>query len=341
MHGDFTWVDLSTFDVAAAEKFYGSVLHWEFESDESGYVNCSVSNDACAGLYEMPEFFQKIRMPSFWMTYVLVDDVASLVARVEDLGGKVELEETNALGKVALVRDPSGAGFTCYEGSAKGALHSRPKPGQWCWSELFVSDLSKVETFYAELLGWSFEVDDESDDRYIIRGSEGQRVGAVQVASNEVKGDKEFWGVSFSVQDAQATQGEIREAGGTLVYEHVNSDGVHYLAHDSQGAAFFITECAESGDRSNSSQASGRRAATTSGNLKWRSLVGLVVVYLAVLFEANWLWGVLFLFWVIPDLKSGTTYFIEPLSRRENPVLYWAIVLTWLILSVFLLLPST
>lgn len=60
----------------------------------------------------------------------------------------------------------------------------------------------------------------------------------------------------------------------------------------------------------------------------WRSILGLIVIYLALLFEVDWLWSVLFLIWVIPDLKSGTTYFIEPLSRRQNPILYWTVVLT-------------
>ena len=75
-----------------------------------------------------------------------------------------------------------------------------------------------------------------------------------------------------------------------------------------------------------------------STNIKWRSLIGLIGIYLICLSEQNWGWGVLFLFWVLPDLKSGTTYFIEPLSRRSNPFLYWAVVLTWIVLSLYLLL---
>lgn len=37
------------------------------------------------------------------------------------------------------------------------------------------------------------------------------------------------------------------------------------------------------------------------------------------------------------DLKRNITYFIEPVPRRTHPVLYWAIVVTWLWLSVYLL----
>ena len=75
-----------------------------------------------------------------------------------------------------------------------------------------------------------------------------------------------------------------------------------------------------------------------STNIKWRSLIGLIGIYLIILFEQDWGWGVLFLFWVLPDPMSGTTYFIEPLSRQFNPFLYWAVVLTWIVLSLYLLL---
>ena len=86
MHGDFTWIDLSTFDVPATKKFYGTCFGWEYSEDESGYVNGARSGTPCAGLYEMPEFFQKINMPSFWMTYISVTGIDSVVAKAKELG---------------------------------------------------------------------------------------------------------------------------------------------------------------------------------------------------------------------------------------------------------------
>ena len=271
-HGDFTWIDLSTFEVEATKKFYRSCFQWEFDEDDSGYVNCSRSNSACAGLYEMPEFFQKIKMPSFWMTYISVTGIDAVVAKAKELGGKIEIEETNALGKVALIRDPAGAGFTCYEGSAESALSEDGQDGRWCGSELFVSDLSKVKDFYEGVFGWSLEAEEGQSERYLIR-NEGKHIGAVQVASNEEKGDKEFWGVFFGVRNAEETLASIREAGGEVSYEHQNSSGTHYLVYDPQGAAFFVTE--ESGDAVGQSP--------HKSGLKWRILLGLIVIYLAVL----------------------------------------------------------
>ena len=71
--------------------------------------------------------------------------------------------------------------------------------------------------------------------------------------------------------------------------------------------------------------------------VKWRSVIGLLLIYIAVFLNWQWLWGALFLFWIAPDFFTGVTYFIERVERQENPILYWAILLTWLVLSVYLL----
>ena len=77
-------------------------------------------------------------------------------------------------------------------------------------------------------------------------------------------------------------------------------------------------------------------------NIKWRTIVGLVLVYVAILLYPNyqWIWAILFLYWVIPDLVTGTTHFIERIERVQNPILYWIIVLTWLLIAVYILVEA-
>jgi len=75
VNGRFAWVDLSTFDVSAARTFYSAVFEWTFRGSESDYGICVAGHTAAAGLYEMPDRFQAINMPSFWMSYVQVDDL--------------------------------------------------------------------------------------------------------------------------------------------------------------------------------------------------------------------------------------------------------------------------
>ena len=73
---------------------------------------------------------------------------------------------------------------------------------------------------------------------------------------------------------------------------------------------------------------------------KPRTLLTLIVIYIAVGFDLQWLWGVLFLIWLIPGLLTGYTHLVEPISRDENPVWYWLITGTWLWMAAYLLLES-
>ncbi|WP_460219269.1 hypothetical protein [Psychroserpens sp. MEBiC05023] len=69
-------------------------------------------------------------------------------------------------------------------------------------------------------------------------------------------------------------------------------------------------------------------------NKQWRVWTGILFVILMTVMNWQWAWGILFLIWVIPDLKNGITYFIEPVERSINPLLYWVIVITWILLSL-------
>ncbi len=330
MDARFIWIDLSTFDLEKATNFYRHVLQWEISPDATGYTSCTIDGLPCAGLYEMPEFFQKIRMPSFWMTYIAVNDAKAVADQARQLGGKVELQEDNSQGQIALIRDPSGAGFTCYAGNQRAAQRDFSRAGGWCWTELLVSDIGLVRDFYTALFGWRIEP--ETEDRYSIKTADGEKIGAIQVAGEDIKGSKEFWAVYFATPDLSAATRIIEQAGGTVGGSYPHEYGTQMLVYDDQGAAFFVLQ------RDRPPAPAARR--TPTKHLKWRALVGLLAIYLIILFEQDWAWAMLFLFWVLPDLKSGTTYFIEPLSRRSEPVLYWSVVLTWLALSAYMLLAT-
>ena len=72
--------------------------------------------------------------------------------------------------------------------------------------------------------------------------------------------------------------------------------------------------------------------------LHWRTLVALVAIYVAVFVDQPWLWGVLLLLWVLPDLWSGHTWLVDPLERKETPMMFWLVTLTWLWMGLALVL---
>ena len=70
---------------------------------------------------------------------------------------------------------------------------------------------------------------------------------------------------------------------------------------------------------------------------KWRTIFGLVMIYAAVIANWDWMWGVLYLYWILPDLALRRTHFIEEIDADRHPLLFWFLVITLLALSSFML----
>jgi len=333
MKNNFIWADLSTFDLQDARQFYTDCFGWKYQDIGDGYLVCETEGTPAAGLYTMPEKFQRIGMPSFWMSYIHVGHIDQIVDKAKKGGAKIELGPQPAPGGglVALIRDPAGAGFTCYEGEQPGG-QNRENLNAMVWNELHVSSIELVEPFYREVFGWVITQSDEAD-RYEIRLPSREILkepfAGIRVTDNAIKGDKEYWGVYFSVADIQTMEDKIDRAGGEVVAKQSLNGRNTVLSYDSQGAAFYLME--EKSTAKTNPQ-------SIEPLVKWRAISGLLIVASAILLEASWVWGVLFLLWVIPDLKSGSTHFLEHVERHKNPVVYWLIVGTWVSLSVYLLL---
>lgn len=77
--------------------------------------------------------------------------------------------------------------------------------------------------------------------------------------------------------------------------------------------------------------------ASFTSRFKFGTFLALVTIYLAVIFEWTWMWGIFLLFWVIPDLISGSTRLVQSIHRSEHPIWYWLIVSSWLWMAVYLI----
>jgi len=136
----------------------------------------------------MPEKFQKIKLPSFWMSYISVPNINDVVKIAEELGGKIEVrpEEAPGGGLIALIRDPAGAGFTCYQGESLGTS-SDSDVGMW--HELHVSDISTVDQFYSSVFGWDIRAVPNSDRHEIYANQQDKNpIASIRETSNEIKG---------------------------------------------------------------------------------------------------------------------------------------------------------
>ena len=246
-HGDFVWCDLSTFRPGTTKAFYSGLFGWGYsdasQPDGSCYHIAAADAGERAGVFEMPEKFRKIGLPSFWMSYIEVDDVDAAIETAQLLGGKIELGPVpfSEPARLVLIRDPLGAGFTVCESAGLPARSPAPEPGEMAWNALYVSNASKVIDFYSALFGWQISPVPNQPGTWHARTDQGDVVSEIQQLPEAVRGKYEFWGVHFAVADHSAAKTFVTGRGGRILYEDRSS----LLAEDPDGAAFFLVPADE------------------------------------------------------------------------------------------------
>jgi len=111
--GAFSWFELTTTDVRAAESFYSRVFGWTMEpwTGEGSYTLIKVNGKEVGGMVTGSVTSPK---PNGWGIYVTVTDVDETAAKVPEFGGKVLLEPTDIprVGRFCVIEDPQGAVIT-------------------------------------------------------------------------------------------------------------------------------------------------------------------------------------------------------------------------------------
>lgn len=242
-HGNFVWCDLSARNTRTAKAFYAALFGWTY-LDEEDYHTAQCSGGNAAGIYTMPTKFENLGLPCFWMSYIWVSDVGRTVEMARKLGGRIELGPIPFYneGDIALIRDPSGAGFTVCSGDNFPVRKASPSHGCMIWNELCVSKASAVTDFYEELFHWSISRKQRSGTRYQVFSSAGDEISAIEEVSNDTKGRDEFWGVYFGIDDTAAAKLLIAKNGGSVAFEDHSSLGPIVMATDPDDAAFFLIE---------------------------------------------------------------------------------------------------
>ncbi len=110
-HGAFSWNELITSDVAGAKAFYSALLGWEMEDCNMNmpYTLAKIGEQQIGGIMAIPS--DAGQMPPMWGSYVTVDDVDAMVAKVESLGGNIIMQPTDIpdIGRFCVIQDPQGA----------------------------------------------------------------------------------------------------------------------------------------------------------------------------------------------------------------------------------------
>lgn len=109
--GTFCWETLNTADIDAAKAFYPKVYGWQV-GDFHGMTTFQVGDKGIADAQKTQG-----EMPSHWLSFVVVPDLAAARNTVGEQGGKVIVEEIPIpdVGKIAIVSDNVGAFVGLFE----------------------------------------------------------------------------------------------------------------------------------------------------------------------------------------------------------------------------------
>jgi predicted enzyme related to lactoylglutathione lyase len=247
--GTFCWHEIATPNAPAAKAFYSSLIGYSADDREMAggggtYTMLGANGGHVAGLYELNEAFTP-GVPPHWMSYIWVDDVDASAARAKELGGTVTSEpfDVAGVGRIAIVRDPTGAVVGLYHGSEHlGAAHVGPTQGTVDWNELMTTDAALAEAFYTNLFGWTPDRQDMGGTAYVVfRQGEEPKAGMMQMGP-EFGSIPSHWMPYVTVDNADEAVEKAKSLGAKIEVPPRDVEGIGRFSvlQDPTGAHFSI-----------------------------------------------------------------------------------------------------
>ena len=180
--GTPTWIDLGIPDLDRAMAFYGSVFGWEFDvgPEEYGrYTMCLLGGRKVAALMPNPD---ENATEFWWNVYLATDDLDATVARSAAAGGALLMEPMDIAdqGRMAMVRDPSGAQFGLWQGRAHVGCELVNEPNTLLRNDLVTPNPGPAREFYAAVFDFTLDGNDDLPgvDFTFLRRPDGHEIGA-------------------------------------------------------------------------------------------------------------------------------------------------------------------
>jgi predicted enzyme related to lactoylglutathione lyase len=251
--GKVVWADLVTPDLAVAERFYGRLFGWTFQTVHTGdsdYAVAAVDGRPVGGLLQKSIASGEHRQ-SAWLTFIAVRDVDTAKRAALAHGAKVVSDSRSypLRGRQAVFSDPKGAVFAILASSSGDAPDYLAAPGEWIWSSLLSQDPGAEAGFYQEV--FSYDVFDlASDDglEHVILSSEDYARASVNAMPGDSMRRHPHWLNFLRVDNTVDMTAKVVAAGGRVLVEpHVDRHGGQVaVVADPAGAPFGLMEWTDS-----------------------------------------------------------------------------------------------
>jgi predicted enzyme related to lactoylglutathione lyase len=251
--GKMVWADLTTPDLAAAEKFYGAVFGWTFRSIHAGsseYAVALLDGRPVAGLVEkaVPS---GTHQQSAWLTFLAVNDVDGTKRSALAHGAKVIANDRTypMRGQQCVLSDPEGAVFALLASSSGDPPDYLPAIGEWIWSSLHAKDAGAEAAFYQQLFNYDvFEAPSDDGQVHLILSNDNYaRVSANDLAQGSARRHP-HWLNFVRVDSAADTSAKVLASGGRVLVEprEDRHGGMLAVVADPAGAPFGLMEWKDS-----------------------------------------------------------------------------------------------
>ncbi len=214
------WTDLSTPDLAGAQRFYGGLFGWKFDEPDpklGGYANVRKDGKQVAGVMPM--------MPGqpapVWSVHFKTSDVDATESRIKAAGGQVLAKHgIPEIGTTMIAIDSSGAMVGVWQPGVHTGAELVDEPGAMCWHELYTRDPEAADSFYRAVfdLEMTRMAGDCGDIDYMVYNRDGQGVAGRMKMTPDFGDAPARWEPFFAVENLDAALAKLGPLEGKLLY---------------------------------------------------------------------------------------------------------------------------
>lgn len=245
--GTFSWIELATTDQEGAKRFYSRLFGWKANDTPMGpgavYTTFELSGGSAGAAYTLRPDDQAEGVPPHWMLYIAVENADATAARAPELGGTVlgPPFDVADYGRMAGLRDPTGAFFSIWQANKNVGLTVAGEPGTLCWADLMTPDADRAKEFYSALFGWEISPGEKDPSGYLHIKAGEEFIGGIPPRQPNPNGPPR-WLAYFYVTDCDASAKQAGELGAKVHVPPMSIEGVGRFAvmADPQGAVFAI-----------------------------------------------------------------------------------------------------
>ena len=246
--GKFCWIDLATSDQESAIKFYSELFGWSaFDApmgDGEVYSMMQIGGKNVCGLYTLNKDQKAQNIPPHWMSYIAVNNVDEVAGKVVALGGKLMMQPADVFesGRMAIIQDPIGAVVALWQTKQPDSVFLIYAQGTLCWNALMTTDTEKAGDFYANLLGYTKNVQNMGTFDYTTFMVGEEMAGGMMAITEEMGPVPPNWGIYIAVDDCDQTVDKAKSLGAKAIVPPMDipTVGRFCTLMDPQGAVFSV-----------------------------------------------------------------------------------------------------